>query len=409
MKLARSEQDEARRPEMRGQAGTGKFAMTSDRATPNKATPNKADPMRVTMFESLGALPDRYQQLFELAGRESFFQSWHWYSHLIDTIGTDTEKLRIYGAEKDDSTKSPVAALILRELVERPGIFPTRTLKSFTNFYSYSFSPIQSAESDPMEDYVRALVAAICAERRRWDVLQFEAIRKPSPFFDHLHHELKAQGMLVHPYFQAGNSYQDVRGLSSAEYIGQKGRSISQELLRKERKLMREKDVRIELITEPGQLKSAIPDYQKIYEASWKEPEAYPEFIPELMRISAHSGRLRLGMLYIAGEPVASQVTIISGERGIMYKTAFDPQYGKSSVGNVIMVNVIRHLIDVDKIAELDFGLGDDPYKNSWLTDRRESWGLMAFNPRTLMGALGAVRHIYGPATYKFFTIKNRP
>lgn len=369
----------------------------------NDAVTSRSTESRVAVYEDLEDLPESYRELFAAAGQDSFFQSWHWYSHLINTIGTDAQKARIYGLEEGGADPTPLAAMVMRNFDKGADNSRARTLKSYTNFYTYAFSPIQPADSELAAENVRALVAAICAERPRWDVLQFEAIRKPSPLYDLLNRELAAQGLLVRPYFQSGNWYQDVSNLSSEAYIAPKGRSVSQEVSRKERKLLREHDVRIELITEPDQLESAIPDYQKVYELSWKEPETYPDFIPELIRISANSGGLRLGMMYIGDEPVASQLTIISGQRGIMYKTAFVPQYGKASVGNIIMINVIRHLLDVDHIAELDFGQGDDTYKSHWLTDRRENWGVMAFNPRTLNGILGAVRHIYGPAIVKRF------
>jgi len=53
-------------------------------------------------------------------------------------------------------------------------------------------------------------------------------------------------------------------------------------------------------------------------------------------------------------------------------------------------------VIDVDKVVEVDFGSGDDPFKKDWMSNRRERWGLIAFNLRTVRGAKEATRHLIG-------------
>jgi hypothetical protein len=56
----------------------------------------------------------------------------------------------------------------------------------------------------------------------------------------------------------------------------------------------------------------------------------------------------------------------------------------------------MQHVIEVDKVKEVDYLIGDDPHKQFWMSHRRERWGIVAYNPRTLMGALGLIREVLG-------------
>jgi len=44
-------------------------------------------------------------------------------------------------------------------------------------------------------------------------------------------------------------------------------------------------------------------------------------------------------------------------------------------------------------VHEIDYLTGDDTYKKDWMSHRRERWGIIAFNPRTPRGLLGAGWH----------------
>ena len=77
-----------------------------------------------------------------------------------------------------------------------------------------------------------------------------------------------------------------------------------------------------------------------------------------------------------------------------MYKTAYTPDYQQFSVGAVLLLYTVRHLLDHDGIEEIDFGIGDEPYKQEWATQRRESWSLIGYNRATLVGGAGAAAYL---------------
>jgi CelD/BcsL family acetyltransferase involved in cellulose biosynthesis len=57
---------------------------------------------------------------------------------------------------------------------------------------------------------------------------------------------------------------------------------------------------------------------------------------------------------------------------------------------------MMEYVLDVDRVREVDYLTGDDKYKQDWMTHRRERWGILAMNPRTLRGALAIARHVGG-------------
>jgi hypothetical protein len=57
---------------------------------------------------------------------------------------------------------------------------------------------------------------------------------------------------------------------------------------------------------------------------------------------------------------------------------------------------MLEHALDIDRVEEVDYLSGDDNYKANWMSDRRERWGIMVFNPKTVWGAAGILRHIGG-------------
>src|SRR5690606_21002064 len=75
-----------------------------------------------------------------------------------------------------------------------------------------------------------------------------------------------------------------------------------------------------------------------------------------------------------------------------IYKLAHDPDYNALSVGSLLTAHMFEHAIDVDQVSEIDFGVGDEPYKRDWTDTRRQRIGLQAVNLRTLRGFLLGMR-----------------
>jgi hypothetical protein len=200
--------------------------------------------------------------------------------------------------------------------------------------------------------------------------------------------------MLVQSYFCFGNWYLQVAGRTYAEYFESLPSQLKNTIKRKKKPFERPGRSTIVVYGDEAELDKGLSAYEKVYAASWKIPEPYPQFIRGLCRMCAELGWLRLGVVYVDGQPVAAQIWIVSEHHANIYKLAYDQSYARLSLGSVLTAHLMEHVIDVDKVNEVDYLTGDDAYKKDWMSHRRERWGIMAFNLRTAHGIAAGGRHI---------------
>jgi hypothetical protein len=273
-----------------------------------------------------------------------------------------------------------------------------RTLEGFGNVHSVLFGPLLSNSLNNPKELIRHLIGAAAAERPAWDVISLKALDRHSPAFDHLLEALRRAGFITQSYFHFANIFERFDGQDFEAFLQARGSAIRQTLMRKNRKFGRSGQSEFRLVSGEDGVEEGIAAYDTIYQNSWKAPEEFPEFIPSLARGAARSGKLRLGVLYRKGEPAATQLCFVSDGRATMFKTAYDEKFSNLGVGNIVILRTLQHVVDVDRVTEVDFGIGDQPYKSDWLSQRRERWGIMAFNSRRPLGLAMAARHVGGRA-----------
>ncbi|HEY8708580.1 MAG TPA: GNAT family N-acetyltransferase, partial [Burkholderiaceae bacterium] len=127
--------------------------------------------------------------------------------------------------------------------------------------------------------------------------------------------------------------------------------------------------------------------------------EPYPNFARGWAQQCAEQGWLRLGVARIDDVPIAAQLWFVYGRRAYIFKLAYDESQSRWSAGTVLTAHMMRHVLEVDRVVEVDFLSGDDPYKKSWMMQRRERVGLIACNLRLLPGLIAAASEFVGQAT----------
>jgi len=302
-----------------------------------------------------------------------------------------------------------LGALLLRSSESAAWQLSPRVLRGLSNFYTPLFGPLLT--QDPSEALLGLdlLANALADDRRAWDVLDLSPLPVNDPAFERLAERFRARNLVVQTYFCFGNWYLDVRGRAFTEYLSGLASGLRKNVPYAERKLRKTARVRFDLITTEEEIDRGLSAFQSVYAQSWRDTtELYPEFVPGLVREACRHGWLRLGVLYLDDEPAAAQFWLSCNRIASIFKICYAEKFSSLSVGNVLTAKMFEHALDVDKVVQIDYLSGDDAYKNAWMSDRRERWGMMIINPLTLRGFAQVVRHV-GGRTLKGFLRRGLP
>jgi hypothetical protein len=378
------------------------LAKTEDQITgsvPADFTAREAGvPPHVRVYSGLEELPESVLNLFEEAGRQSIFLALPWFQNFIQTAMAPEDRVRIYCATAVGRQGTPAGMLLMRGSNNSNSFFSPRKLEALANYYSCFYAPHLAVSASESRETIRALTLAMAQENPRWDAVEVKPMDLNSTEFHELVEAFKAAGFIVQTFFSFGNWYLPVNGRSFAQYTESLPSVLKNTLNRKRKKLEKTGRAKIEIVTGGQGLDAAIDAYMKVYLSSWKRPELYPQFIPGLIRMCAAMGALRMGIIYVDGEPAAVQLWIVHHGNALIYKLAYDERFGELSVGTILSATLFQHALDVDKVIEVDYLSGDDAYKKDWMSQRRERWGILALSSRTPRGILAIARHVGGRA-----------
>ncbi len=350
----------------------------------------------VSAYEDFTALPGRCAELFTRAGNSSLFFTLLWYRNFIQSVLTSNDRLRIYVADAAGSTVSARAVLLMRHANTDTDSFGPKILSGLCNYYSSLFGLIVDPREPDLQSLTDSIAAAMTGGDNCWDIIDLHPLAMDESAFPAMVKAFKKSGLLVQTYFCFGNWYLQVRDRTYEAYFKALPSKIRNTIKKKREQLENSDKSKIVVYRDASGLDEALNAYEAVYAASWKVTEPYPEFIRGLCRACASSGWLRLGILYVDEQPIAAQIWIVYAGVATIYKLAYDERYAKLSPGTVLTAHLMEHVVDTDKVREVDYLTGDDAYKKDWMSDRRERWGIVAFNPRTPRGLLAFSRHLGG-------------
>lgn len=341
----------------------------------------------VRQYEYVEALPQGCTPLLLEGEQHSFDLSADWFRLLENKTIFPEINARYYTLERGNK----VLGLLPLSLQHAGG--RVNQVSGLDNFYSSLYRPLLAPSVTSGE--LAACLKKILADTGM-DILRFNAMDPAYLGFKLLESAIHQAGLKPFRFFCFGNWYLPVEGRSFAVYFQGLSSKVQSTIKRREKKFLADGRGRLEIVTGGDRLNDVIEAWDKIYRTSWKIPEPFTEFVPGFIRMCATRGWLRLGFAYYDNEPIAAQLWIVSHGRAAIYKLAYDEKFSQLSPGTVLTAHLMCHVLDVDKVTEVDYLVGDDAYKKDWMSHRRERWGIVAYNPYTLGGVAGIAVQMIG-------------
>ena len=116
---------------------------------------------------------------------------------------------------------------------------------------------------------------------------------------------------------------------------------------------------------------------------------AFKEFLLDVAFKLFEKRWLDFSVLSLNQKPVSAHFDVVYNKTFNYYMSGWDPAYSNYGVGNIHLMRLIRHSIDLE-VERFDFLRGDEPYKAMWNTSRRSN-GRVILIKKGLKGKLFTV------------------
>ncbi len=318
--------------------------------------------MKFVSYDQWGQLPENANSLFERASKDSVFISRSWLENLTNHALTENQTLLLACVLEDDHVLA-----ILPMIKHAQGSLSSLS-NNFTTLYSLLIA--DCAQQDVILSCLGDGLFQMPVEP-----IRFEPIDENDGNMIRLRKIMESCGFVSHPYFRFYNWSHPLNGHSFNEYMAARPASLRNTIRRKQRKLEREFNYEIRMYQDVD-INQAFADYNAVYKASWKANELFSEFTPNLVKSLSRLGWLRLGILYVKHQPVAAQIWFVVHGKANIYRLVYDKDWKQFSPGSILTEHLMRHVIEVDHVTEIDFLTGNERYKQDWMTVRQVRSGL---------------------------------
>ncbi len=354
------------------------------------------NPLSIQSYPNIAAMPRDACALFDRAETHYPEFAADWFGNLQQTVFPDDLGVRYYVAERASQTLA-----ILPVRLARYGI--ARRVEALGNFYTSLYSPIFAPEATELD--LAALLQAASRDHGGAHEMRFAPMDPTAPAYTATLAALRNIGWVPFRYFCFGNWQLDVNS-DWQIYLERRVGELRSTIKRKGKKFTAAGGT-LEIVSDPAQVETAIAAFNHVYKHSWKRPEPHPNFIPGLIRWLAARGWLRLGIARLDGKPVAAQIWIVNHSKANIFKLAFDEAFTEHAPGTLLTAHLMQHVFEQDKVKDVDYLIGDDPYKLSWMNRRRERCGIVAYNPRTSVGLVLLAAEVLWRLGNRLFNKKN--
>ena len=250
-------------------------------------------------------------------------------------------------------------------------VFPLRQagrrLEALLNWYAFTWRPLGTAYASA--DSLTIALAGDLASRTSHIVL--DRVPDEDGTARLLERAFRRAGWLVVREACDTNRVLEVAGRSYGEYLAERPGPLRTTLKRKAKK--------VEVAIFDRFDAEAWTAYEDIYAESWKPEEGDPALLRRFAEAEGAAGRIRLAVARHEGEAVAAQFWTVEDGTAYIHKLAHRESAKPLSPGTTLTAALMERVIDADRVAHVDFGTGDDPYKRDWMESARPRYRLQCW------------------------------
>lgn len=358
----------------------------------------------IRCFDRFEDLPERYHELRTRLASKGLFGQPGWFALLMSMSFHDQDRLCLLAVESAPDGR-PLLLLPMR-LTRHDRAAPGACVLATVHHVENHAQPALVL-ADEVADAAALLGWMFRSLRSRWpspgapppELVRLMPLAAGEPLGDAFLAALRQSGWWVQVFASSINRCESTRGVCHADYFERRSANLRSSVRRRRRALERAGRLEIEVVRNGEGLERALLDYLGVTHASWKNPQSMADPLTlAMIRLAADCGGLRLGILRLDGEAIAVQFWLVSGGTAHCMRLAYVQEQARWAPGVVLTDHMLQVVLDEDRVDAIDFGLGDEDYKASWMHDERIYVGLMGFNPRRPRGAWQALRHIGGQA-----------
>ena len=318
--------------------------------------------MEFFCFSQWEQLPESANTLFAMGEQDSIFHSRVWFENLTAHALAEHQSMLLACVMEDESI------LAILPMMHRP----QHSLSSLSNNFTTLFSLLM-VNNGQQEAILTCLANGL--SQLPVQSIRFEPIEKNDGNMIKLRQFMESCGFQGQYYFRFYNWIYPLNGQSFDEYMAERPAILRSTIRRKRRKLEREHEYEIRLYKD-ADIDQALIDYGAVYRASWKANELCYEFTPGLVKSLTRLGWSRIAILYINEQPAAAQIWFLVHGKASIYRLAYDEAWKPYSPGSILTQYLMRYVIDTEKVSEIDFLTGNEPYKQDWMSVQRERIGV---------------------------------
>lgn len=322
--------------------------------------------MQFKCFTDWHQLPKNSDDLFASAEKDSLFFSRAWFVNLTD-IALEVDQSLLLACVVDVEN-----ALAILPLIKNP----SKEWTSLSHRYSSLFTLLLSSENQ--EDTLNCLAQGL--KQLPFEYLSLDPVADDDNAINALQAALQKQGFECYRTFRFVNWFKQLKGQSFAEYWAERPSKVRNTIERKQRKLEREQNVKLRLVTSQNEMQQALKEYHALYAESWKAREQFTTLVEALVQRFTDKGWTRMGFLTIDGKPIAAHLWFVAHQKASIFRLVYDQQWKQYSPGSVLMRFMMEYVIDTDKVKEIDFLNGNDRYKQDWMSESCEQKSLVCVN-----------------------------